>query len=295
LKPASLDPELLRTFAAIVDTGSFTRAARVVHRTQSAVSMQMRRLEEHTGKRLLERRGRRLALTREGEALLGYARRILRLQEEAAAAMAGPAVTGRVRLGAPDDYVMHFLPAILARFAEVHPRVEIEVRCEEESEALVAALERGELDLALVTCDPGAERGEILRQEPSVWAASARHLVHEADPLPLALFQPGCWFRDAGLRVLDQAGRRYRVAFTSPSVTGVQAAVSAGLAVAVLGLSTLPPGVRVLRPEEGFPRLPAATIALERAPGLRSPAADTLAGHIAEAFRAGRPEAGMPT
>ncbi len=283
-----LDTDLLRTFVAVVDTGGFTAAARTVHRTQSAVSMQIRRLEATVGRRLFRRGGRSVALTPAGETLLGYSRRILHLQDEALWALREPGLFGVVRLGIPDDYVMCFVPSLLGRFAETYPRVQVEVRCED-SRALVSALHGGELDLALVTCDPGEESGEILRQEPTVWAASERHRVHESDPVPLALFQPGCWFRDWALRTLDHAGRRYRIAYTSPSVGAIQAALAAGLAVGVLGRGTLPPGVRVLRADEGFPPLPAATIALHRGTGHES-AVDFLAEHMRRVF--GQADAG---
>jgi DNA-binding transcriptional LysR family regulator len=286
----NLDIDLLRTFVAIADSGSFTRAADTVHRTQSAVSMQVKRLEEVVGKPVFHRDGRRVRLTAGGEALLGYARRILRLHEEAAATLSQPELVGTVRVGTPDDYVMRFLPSILARFAQAYPRVQVAVHCAP-SHQLSARLANGELDLTLVTRNPGEEMGEILRREPTVWGTSERHLAHEEEPLPLALFQEGCFVREAALRALDDAGRNYRVAYSSPSITGIHAAVSAGLAVTALARSILPPGVRALAVEEGFPPLPVGTIALLRAPGARSKAIDCLAAHFAEGLRSDEVEA----
>ncbi|MFQ5936312.1 MAG: LysR family transcriptional regulator, partial [Acidiferrobacterales bacterium] len=201
----NLDTDLLRTFVAIADAGSFTRAGQRVHRTQSAVSMQVKRLEDSVGKPVFQREGRSVSLTAEGEALLGYARRILKLHEEAVATLTQPDVVGTVRVGTPDDYVMRFLPGILSRFAQAYPRVQVAVHCEP-SYALLSRLEQRELDLALVTCDPAKESGDIVRREPTVWATSERHFVHEEEPLPLALFQKGCFLRDWIIQALDDSG-----------------------------------------------------------------------------------------
>ncbi|MCB1764431.1 MAG: LysR family transcriptional regulator, partial [Candidatus Competibacteraceae bacterium] len=173
-----LDPDLLRTFVAIVDAGGFTAAAQQVHRTQSAVSMQVRRLETTLDRTLFQREGRGVQLTPEGEALLGYARRLLKLHDEALAVLTRPDLTGCVRLGTPDDYVERFLPDILVRFARAFPRVQVDVHCEP-SRHLRRLLAEDRLDLALITCAPGAEIGEILRREPTVWATAERHLAHE--------------------------------------------------------------------------------------------------------------------
>ena len=285
----ALDTDLLHTFVAVADNGGFTRAADVVHRTQSAISMQMRRLEKHVGVALFERSGRNLVLTSEGEQLLTYARRILTLHREALASLQQPDLTGLVRIGTPDDYVMRFLPSILARFAQTYPRVQVEVRCEPSTQ-LLDTLANGELDLALVTRDGDVVGGEVVRREQTVWASSKHHFVHEQDPLPLALFPKGCFFRGWAFRSLDAIGKDYRVAYTSPSITGIQAAVSAGLAVTVLGRSILPIGVRQLTADEGFPELPAATVTLKRASEKPSPAIDSMAKHIVDSFRDDEPE-----
>ncbi len=287
---ANLDTDLLRTFAAIADCGSFTRAAELVHRTQSAVSMQVKRLEETLGKPVFQREGRSITLTPDGEALLGYARRILKLHEEAVAALTRPDVVGTVRVGIPDDYVMRFLPGILTRFAQAYPRVQVAVHCEP-SYILTRRLDNDELDLALISCEPAREMGEVLRREPTVWATSERHLAHEEEPLPLALFQEGCFVRAAALRALDETGRNYRIAYSSPSITGIHAAVSAGLAVTALVRSIVPSGMRVLSGDEGFPSLPITLISLLRARGSRSKAIDCLAAHFAEGLRSDQAEA----
>ena len=281
---AQLDPDLLRTFVAIVDAGGFTAAAQQVHRTQSAVSMQVRRLETLLDRALFQREGRGVQLTPDGEAMLGYARRLLKLHDEALAVLARPDLSGLVRLGTPDDYVGRFLPDILVRFARAFPRVQVEVHCEP-SVNLRRLLAEDRLDLALITCTPGAETGEVLRREPTVWATAERHLAHEDEPLPLALFQAGCPFRDWALAGLSGLGRPYRIAYTSASISGVLAAVTAGLAVTVLGRSGLPAGVRPLGAAEGFPPLPPASITLHRG-GSVSAVAECLAGYMREGFAA---------
>jgi DNA-binding transcriptional LysR family regulator len=210
----TLETPLLRTLVAVSETGSFTRAAEQVHRTQSAVSMQIKRLEEAVGKPLLERDRKQTRLTREGEALVEYARRILNLHDEAVAAVSEPEVTGLVKIGTPDDYAAGFLPQVLSDFAETNPNVEVEMRCEV-SAKISRAFQKGEVDVALLTAGPWLKDGEVIRREPIVWATSVRHMVHERDPLPLAVFEPGCLFRESALAAFDKAKRDYRIAYSS--------------------------------------------------------------------------------
>jgi DNA-binding transcriptional LysR family regulator len=278
-----LQIDLLKTFLAIIDTGGFTNASRVVHRTQSAISMQVKRLEETIGQPLFERSGRTSALTAEGETLVPYARRLLKLHEETLAAMVRPDIIGTVRIGILDDYALRFLPGILSRFAKAYPRVQVTVRCEPSS-LLVPALAKDELDLALVTCSPN-EDGDIIRRDPPVWVTSANHLVHEEEPLPLAVFHAECIFRKWSIEALESINRKYRVAYQSPSVAGIIATVSAGLAVSILFGSIVPADFRVLGAAEGFPELPEAKIILKRSPGEHSKAVECMAQHIREGMR----------
>ena len=271
---------LLKTFLAIIDTGGFTSASQRVHRTQSAISMQVKRLEDTIGQPLFERTGRSFRITAEGEVLVPYARRLLKLHEETVAAMIKPNVAGAVKIGIIDDYALRFLPNILSRFAAAYPQVQVTVRCEPTS-LLVPALENGELDLVLVNGNPG-EDGEIIRHDQAVWVTSANHLTHEEDPLPLAVFHAECIFRKWALEALDAINRRYRVAYQSPSVAGIIATVSAGLSVAILFDSVAPQEFRRLRSDDGFPELPAATIFLKRAPGHSTAAVECMAQHIQE-------------
>lgn len=277
----TLETPLLRTLVAVSETGSFTRAAAQMHRTQSAVSMQIKRLEETVGKPLLERGRKQTRLTREGEALVEYARRIFNLHDEALAAVSQPEISGLVKIGTPDDYAAGFLPQVLSDFAETHPNVEVEMRCEVSSK-ISAAFDKGEVDVALLTAGPWLKGGKVIRREPIVWATSIRHMVHEREPLPLAVFEPGCVFRESALAALDKAKRTYRIAYSSESYAGLVTASLAGLAVTAMARSSLPAGLRELSPDEGFPVLPSVDIALLRSPLGRSPAADRLADHIAQ-------------
>src|SRR6185312_8216931 len=180
-----LDLDQLRTFVAIAETGSFTKAADVVFKTQSAVSMQMRRLEERIGKPIFVRDGRASRLTEEGERLLGYARRMVRLSEETVAAFDETELQGSVALGTPDDYADRFLPEVLARFARSNPRVEVSVVCEP-SITLMEMARTGDIDLAIVT-DCGEMPTEVIRQEPLLWVGSNHHAAEREEILPLAL------------------------------------------------------------------------------------------------------------
>ena len=278
-----LDLNLAITFATIVDCGGFTEAARRLNRTQSSISMQMKRLEDDVGKRLLNRRPGQIALTPAGEVLLDYARRMLHLNDQAWQALKIPGVAGAVRLGIPDDYAF-YLPDILARFAELYPGVTLDVRCELSVE-LMQEIRGGNIDLALVTRQPKSPGGHVLRSEQLVWAAAVHTATEQEEVLPLALFPQGfCVFREMTLEALAGAGREWRIAYTSRSLEGLRSAVSAGLAVTVVTRSMLRGELREVEPEgpAGLPELPAVEIALHRSPGRPSEPAQRLAELIQE-------------
>ena len=205
-----LDIDQLRTFVAIADTGSFTRAADIVHKTQSAVSMQMKRLEDRVGRAIFERDGRLSKLTEEGERLLDYARRIVRLNSECVASFNEADLTGRVRLGLPDDYADCYLPEILARFSRSNPRAEMTVACEP-TPNLLDRIQNGDLDLAIITHVDRRGPSEIVRVEQLLWVSSARHGVHEEAPVPLALGRSTCDWRHSATEALESAGRPFRI------------------------------------------------------------------------------------
>ncbi|HWK44118.1 MAG TPA: LysR substrate-binding domain-containing protein [Stellaceae bacterium] len=260
----TLDPDLLKTFVAVTEESSFSRAARRVGRSQSAVSMQMQRLEQVLGKALLRREPRSVRLTQAGEGFLVYARRIVKLSEEAWASIAEPQEAGSVRLGVPDDYAVMLLPPVLSRFAAEHPSIAVELICEQ-STSLIGKLEAGNIDLALVTRRP-SQALEVLRRERLVWVASPLHAPWENDPLPIALYEPGCTARDNVLASLSDTGRAYRCLYSSPSLVGLTAVVRAGLAVAALAECGLPPGLRIIGRKEGLPPLRDLEIGLMRSP-----------------------------
>jgi DNA-binding transcriptional LysR family regulator len=280
---APLDLDQLQTFISIADTGSFTRAAEEVHRTQSAVSMQMRRLEERIGKALFEKDGRTNKLTEEGEKLLTYARRLIRLNRETLAAFDDNSLEGHIRIGTPDDYADRFLPEIMARFSRSNPRVELSVICEP-TPGLREHIKRGNLDIAIVTHHDTSAPSEIVRREPLLWVSSANHAVHEQKQLPMAFGRPNCIWRRAACDVLDHMGRDYRVLFTSFSATVITAAVLSGLAISVLPECALRPGMRVLGEADGFGELPDCMIGIMRGQTERPDLVEALARHISESL-----------
>lgn len=281
--PHLLDIDHLRTFVAIVDSGSFTRAAEIVHKTQSAVSMQMKRLEERVGRSLFERDGRASKLNDDGDRLLDYARRIVRLETECVASFADADLTGRVRLGLPDDYADRYLPEILARFSRSHPRAEVTVVCEPTT-MLIDRVQTGDLDLAIITQVDRQGASEIIRVEQLLWVTSARHAVQDAAPIPLALGRANCDWRRSATEALDTVGRRFRILFVSWNSTAVGAAVLAGLAVSVLPESAVRPGMRVLGPSDGFPALPSCKIGLMRGALERDSLGEALAAEIRQSL-----------
>lgn len=260
-----LDSDLLRTFLAVVETGSVTAGAGRIGRSQSATSLQIRQLETIVGQPLLARHGRGVRPTAAGEQLLPVARRVTRSLDAALAALRGEELSGRLRIGLPDDQDRAVLTGIVADFATRHPGVQLEVHCALGA-SYDAALRESALDLAVFAVPEPAPDDLVLRRDTLVWMASPdRDLAAEA-VLPVALFDRDCWWRDVAIAGLDAAERSYRIVFTSESAVGVRAAVEAGIAAGLLdqgdaagGLTPVPsldfdhPSVLVLR------RAPAAT------------------------------------
>jgi DNA-binding transcriptional LysR family regulator len=276
---ALLDIDQLRTFIAIAETGSFTKAAEVVHKTQSAVSMQMKRLEERIERPIFARDGRASKLTEDGSRLLDYARRLVKLNVETMAAFSDAALSGRVRLGVPDDYADRYLPEIMARFSRAYPSVELTVICEPTVD-LLNRIDANEVDLAIVTNCESKRASETFRRERLLWVTSNRHSIHLEPRLPLALGRPSCTWRRTAIERLESIGRPYRVLYSSSNAGAVAAAVLAGLAVSVLAESGLRPGMRVLTAAEGFPELTTCRVGLVRNAHESSALADALAEHI---------------
>lgn len=280
---APLDLDQLKTFLAIADTGSFTRASDIVHRTQSAVSMQMRKLEERLGKPLFEKDGRTNRLTEDGERLTVYARRLVQLNNETMAAFDESRLEGHVRIGTPDDYAERFLPEIIGRFMRSNPKVELTVICEP-TYNLIEEIRKGALDIALITRTDMDNAAEIVRREPLLWVSSAAHDIHLEAVLPLALGRPSCKWRERAVNVLGSMNREHKILFNSWSATVIAAAVLSGQAVSVLPECALRPGMRVLGEAEGFKSLGDAGIGILRGRTNHPALVDALASHIADSL-----------
>jgi len=259
----NLELELLRTFIAVVDGNGFTRAAERLHRTQSTVSQQLKRLEERLATPLLERNTRRITLTERGELLLGYARRMLTLNDEALAALAETQLQGRIRLGSAQEVADGGLADLLAHFSRLHPGVALEVRVDANLK-LRDEVELGELDLAVVFQEPGEPHNgvkcEVVDRLRRVWVASPDLAIARDEPLPLVLSNGPCIFRNAVLGTLDAIDRPWRIALSTPSLSGMRAAIRAGLGVGVRTERWLEPDLQILDRE--LPPLPDVELVL---------------------------------
>ncbi|MGP5308969.1 LysR substrate-binding domain-containing protein [Vreelandella alkaliphila] len=281
-----LDSEVLRTFVTIAESGSFTRAAQQLFRTPSALSMQIKRLEETLGQTLFVREARYVRLTTEGEVLLGYGRRLLKLNAEAVTQFLAPTIEGRVGLGITDDVVGRILPNVLAQFARSHPAVQVDVVVGR-SQDLLARLDEGELDLALVMGgEPGqAARGDVVHSEPLVWAGREDGVAVERTPLPVTLAQQGCAWRRIALNALDHAGVNYRIAYSCDHCAGQEAAMLADLAVTAFPKSLIRPPLKRLN-NDALPPLGDYQVFLVKRVG-SSDASEVLAERVVEALREG--------
>src|SRR6185437_2733619 len=275
---APLDLDQLQSFCAIADCGSFTEAARRVNKTQSAVSMQIKRLEERLGDDLFVRDGRTVVLTEPGEALYGKARRMLKLNAEIVDMFSNEELSGSIRFGVPDDYAVRLLPKILSSFQKTHPRIVVDVRCQP-SEDLLSEMKAGRYDLVVFTQGTRQEFGELFRTERMFWVAAQGGGALRQDPLPIAGGVRCCWKENA-MEALNRAGRDYRIVYTSSNATVISSAVLADLAVGFLPESALQPGMEIISEGPGLPRLNDAQIAIMRASHAYGGIYDALAQHI---------------
>ncbi|TBU95594.1 LysR substrate-binding domain-containing protein [Phytopseudomonas dryadis] len=282
-----LESDVLKTFVGIAESGSFTRTAAQVFRTTAAVSQQIKRLEDTLGRNLFVRENRRVRLTTDGEILLGYARRLLKLNEEAVSRFLVPNLAGTVRLGTPFDIGVGALPDLLSQFALSHPGVQVEVSVGRSYE-LIERLDAGELDLTLLNAgnaDMDDSRGEIVYSEALVWAGRDGGLAIKRKPLPLALASNGCAWRRAAMDALDRIGRSYRIAYSSEQCAGQEAALLADLAIAALPTSLVKaPLRRLTQQEHGLPPLGDYHIKLLCGSN-RGAAAEALAAQVSMAYR----------
>ena len=235
----NLDITTLRSFVAVADSGGVTRAAGFLHLTQSAVSMQLKRLEDLLGIELLDRSGRRIALTSAGEQLLSHARRMVALNDEAVARLTAREFEGEITLGVPHDIIYPYLPPVLRAFSQEFPRIRIRL-ISEPTRALRDSYARGEIDAILTTEDQPGPGGEVLARLPLEWVGAVGGVAWRQDPLPVA-FCLNCIFRTGALRRLDEAGKSWEMVVESARDNAIEAVVSADLAICALVQGNLPP------------------------------------------------------
>src|SRR5699024_8617741 len=290
MKYRTLSLTALQSLVTVIATGSVTTAARRLNYSQSAVSMQIRRLEDDLDVELLKRNARTLELTRAGREVLGYAREMLRLNEELQNHLAEQEVAGTVRLGLPVDYAP-YITDTLTRFAENYPLVEMEVHSGM-SVDLVEQTRAGDLDVAIVTREPETSGGITLRREPLVWVAAPGSTAYQQTPLPLALSLKGvCAFRHAATQRLNAAGKAWRTAYESETFAAQRIPVSVGLAITVTIPSLIGPDLEILDTETAsLPELPATVSRLQLRPSRSSRAARSLADLLIERIRDHRSE-----
>jgi len=279
-----LDLDVLRTFVAIAETGSFTTAANAVFRTPSAVSMQIKKLEDVLGRSVFSRDARSVTLTTDGEVLLGYARGMLSMNREAVSKFIVPDITGVVRLGSPDDYGERVLPHVLKRFAQSHPSIAVDVTIDQ-SKNLWRRMDDRTLDITLLTNSYKVNmvEAEILMTEPIVWVGAKGGCAHLREPLPVSLWEEGCAWRAGALEALGREGRNYRIAYMSAHTAGQRAAILADLAVAPLPRSFLGPDLIELGAKDGMPDIGTYSLAMVVAPDADAPVR-AVADHIRATF-----------
>lgn len=277
-----LDLELLKTFVSVVDAGGFTRAGERVHRTQSTVSQQIRKLEAQLAQPLLlrQRAGRSIALTEAGERLLGYARRLVDLAREAESVMQTGGYGGVIRLGVPDDFDVKRLIPLLAGFAARYPAIRLDT-VNGLSVELSNRIARQELDLALLKRDADGSPVLLRRPETLKWVVGKQFSL-DTDPVPLVVFGHGCLYRERAIHALESAGRGWRIAFTSQSLVSIQAAVAANLGLSLLPATAVQDDHRVVGPRAGLPAPPPTELVLVGGARLLPPAQQALVDYLEE-------------
>jgi DNA-binding transcriptional LysR family regulator len=285
LVPRNIDVALLRGFEVVVETGGLTKAARLLNVTQAAVSLQLKRLKETFGCRLLERDRRGIRITPDGERLLAQARRVLRHHDEMWASMTAPEFAGEVRLGMPSDLVRPYGTPMLRRFDQAWPRVRVSVMCDT-SRRLLEKLDHGDVDLTMTVQTSCGPHGESLLADPLVWVGARNGTAFERKPLPISTGDETCPHRPVALKALADAGRGWRFICESSSFEPICATVEADIAVSPMLASTVPENLQRLGEEAGLPRLQAFLINLYLPRAAASDLALELARHIRALFAA---------
>ncbi|HCK19065.1 MAG TPA: LysR family transcriptional regulator [Thalassospira sp.] len=279
----NLDLDLARTFVAICETGNFSRAAEKVHRSASAISLQVKKLETMIGRELFKRETRKVTVTEDGEILLGYARRLLKLNDEAMSHFHAPEFSGTVRLGVPNDTGVVVIPEILKRFAQTHPHVDIDVNLGP-TRTLRERVETGDLDIAVFSYNAELDHQPPIHAEPLVWLGARHGSAIDKRPLPVSMAEPGCYWRTVALKALDDAGMDYRIAYTSEFCQAQIAAVRADLAIAAVPISVISDDLVHLGPAHGLPEIGEYRMTLAKRDG-HGPVEDALAEHVVAGFR----------
>lgn len=277
----NLQIDYLRTFIALAETKGFTRAGTQVNRSQSAVSMQIKRLEDEVGKPLFERMGKTVKLTAEGQILIQYAMRIVKEHDDAIRALSKPDMEGFIRFGSPEHYTIGILPKLLARFALAYPDVLVEMRCEN-SDEIKEAVDKGELDVGI--CTQTSEGGQVIAHDPVVWTAYPNFILQKHKTIPIAVFETDCIFRTWAIAALEKSGIRYRIVYISRSISGLIDAVRAGFAIAPITLSNVPSDLKIVGLENGLPVLPVSNIVLHKTKKMTSEIIECFSEHIIKSF-----------
>lgn len=277
----NLQIDYLRTFIALAETKGFTKAGIRVNRSQSAVSMQIKRLENETGKRLFDRIGKSVRLTPDGHTLIKYAARIVKAHDDAVRALSKPDLEGFLRFGSPEHYTIGLLSGLLAGFSTAYPDVLVEMQCDN-SDRIKAAVERGDLDVGLTT--QMRRGGRVIHHDPVVWASEPGFSLQSHHILPIAVFEEDCIFRTWAIESLEKAGIPYRIVYVSRSISGLIDAVRAGFAVAPLIRSNLPSDLKRLGPENGLPLLPVSNIVLHKTGKKTSEIIECFCDHVIKSF-----------
>ncbi|SLN42997.1 HTH-type transcriptional regulator BenM [Roseovarius albus] len=279
--PPRLDIELLEAFVSVVETGSFTHASEKLHRTQPAVSMQLKRLEDRVGQKLIERHARKLELTGSGQALFSYAKNIVDMSAEAFQKVAAPELTGVVRIGIPEWFATDKLQEVICLFSRLNPQVKLEI-CVGYSSMLREKIKLGHLDIALAIRDPDRDPPTKIWREPLYWAIGREFDIDALDPVRLILFIPPCPFRAAGEAALNAIGREWKETLSTTSVAAVRVALKSGLGVSILPAGAVTSDLRVLHSEDGFPDLPPTELTIYRSKGRQNRTVNALRKHLVD-------------
>ena len=288
-----MDTELLRAFVAVAEHGGFSAAARSLNRTQAAVSLQIRRLEDRLGTPVFRRTSRSVVLTAAGGTFLPYARQLLHLHEEAVGAAVRAEQKTALRIGMPDELAAAYLPTVLPAFAARFPDVPVEVTCDL-STVLVGRLREGLLDLVLAVRHGPSSTGEVVARQPLVWVGAEGAVLHPGRPVPLAMNPEGCVYRARAFAELSRLNRAWRVVYTSQSPTGINIAVRLGMAVTVKASRSVPRGCRIMGEADGLPPLAPALIELHRSPAVFSSASDIIAEMLVDTVTGGAGKENFP-